>query len=417
MKLNRVVVTGIGAVTPVGKTAPEFWEALLKGKSGAAPISHFDASRFKTRFACEVKNFSPEDHFDRKEARKLDPFTQYALVAASEAMQNAAIDLQQANPHRIGVVWGSGIGGLKSLFEETSAYVLSDGTPRFNPFMIPKLISDIAAGQISIRFNLRGPNFTTTSACASSANAVSDAYNLLRLGKADIIVAGGSEATINPLGVGGFNSMHALSTRNDDFLTASRPFDKNRDGFVMGEGAGALILETLDHALERGAHIYAEVAGTGMTADAYHITSPRPDGEGAYMSMKAALDDAGLNITDIDYINTHGTSTPHGDVSEVKAIINLFGEYAYKISINSTKSMTGHLLGAAGAVESIACILTIRDGIIHPTINHFEDDPDIDYGLDFTFHNPRQRTVNVALSNTFGFGGHNVSIVFKKFSA
>lgn len=417
MKLSRVVVTGIGAVTPVGNTAPEFWEALLKGKSGAAPITHFDASRFKTRFACEVKNFSPEDHFDRKEARKLDPFTQYAMVAASEALQNSAIDLQLADPHRIGVVWGSGIGGLKSLFEETSSYVLSDGTPRFNPFMIPKLISDIAAGQISIKFNLRGPNFTTTSACASSANAVSDAYNLLRLGKADIIVAGGSEATINPLGVGGFNSMHALSTRNDGFQTASRPFDKNRDGFVMGEGAGALILENLEHALARGACIYAEVAGTGMTADAYHITSPRPDGEGAYMSMKAALGDAGLTVTDIDYINTHGTSTPHGDVSEVKAIINLFGEHAYKISINSTKSMTGHLLGAAGAVESIACILTIRDGVIHPTINHFEDDPEIDYGLDFTFHHAHQRMVNVALSNTFGFGGHNVSIVFKKYSA
>ena len=416
MKFSRVVVTGIGAVTPVGNNAQDFWKALIKGESGAELITHFDASKFKTRFACEVKNFYPEEHFEKKEVRKLDPFTQFALVAATEAISDSGIDLENSDVHRIGVVWGSGIGGLKSIYEETSSFVTSDGTPRFNPFMIPKLIADIAAGQISIKFNLRGPNYTTTSACASSANAISDAINLLRLGKADVIVSGGSESTINPLGMGGFNSMHALSTRNDDYKTASRPFDKDRDGFVMGEGAGALILETLEHARERGAKIYAEIAGTGLTADAYHITSPRPDGEGAYMSMKAAIMDAELSISDIDYINSHGTSTHHGDIAEVKAIVDLFGEHIARININSTKSITGHLLGAAGAIESIACILSIRDGIIHPTINHFTDDPEIDNRLNFTYHKACKRTVNVALSNTFGFGGHNVSLVFKKFS-
>lgn len=416
MKLNRAVITGIGAVTPVGNNAPDFWNALINGKNGVGLITHFDTSKFKTRFACEVKNFHPEEHFEKKEARKLDLFTQYALIAATEALNDSEINLQLADVHRIGVVWGSGIGGLNSLYEETAAFVLSDGTPRFNPFMITKMIADIAAGQISIKFNLRGPNYTTTSACASSAHAISDAYNLIRLGKADAVIAGGSEAAVNPLGIGGFNSMHALSTRNDDFHTASRPFDRDRDGFVMGEGSGALILENLDYALQRGAKIYAEVAGAGLTGDAYHITAPIPDGEGAYMSMKGALEDAGLPITAVDYINTHGTSTHPGDIAEIRAIKNLFGEHVYSMNINSTKSMTGHLLGAAGAIEAIASIMTIKDGIIHPTINHFNDDPEIDNQINFTFHNARKRSVNVALSNAFGFGGHNVSLVFKKFS-
>jgi len=416
MKLNRVVVTGIGAVTPVGSNAPDFWDALIKGKNGVGLITHFDTSKFKTHFACEVKNFLPEEHFERKEARKLDLFTQFALLAASEALKDSEINLDIADVHRIGVVWGSGIGGLNSLYEETAAFAISDGTPRFNPFMITKLIADIAAGQISIKFNLRGPNYTTTSACASSANAISDAYNLIRLGKADAVVSGGSEAAINQLGIGGFNSMHALSTRNDDFLSSSRPFDRDRDGFVLGEGAGALILENLEHAVQRGAKIYAEIAGTGLSGDAYHITSPRPDGEGAYMSMKIALEDAGLPITAVDYINTHGTSTPAGDISEIKAIKSLFGGHVYTMNLNSTKSMTGHLLGAAGAIEAIACIMSIKEDIIHPTINHFNDDPEIDNRINFTFIKSQKRKVSVALSNTFGFGGHNVSLVFKKFS-
>jgi len=416
MKLNRAVITGIGAVTPVGNNAPDFWNALINGKNGVGLITHFDTSKFKTRFACEVKNFQPEEHFEKKEARKLDLFTQYALVAATEALNDSEIDLQLADVHRIGVVWGSGIGGLNSLYEETAAFVLSDGTPRFNPFMITKMIADIAAGQISIKFNLRGPNYTTTSACASSAHAISDAYNLIRLGKAEAVIAGGSEAAVNPLGIGGFNSMHALSTKNDDFHTASRPFDRDRDGFVMGEGAGALLLENLDHALQRGAKIYAEVGGAGLTGDAYHITAPIPDGEGAYMSMKIALEDAGLPVTAVDYINTHGTSTHPGDIAEIRAIKNLFGEHAYSMNINSTKSMTGHLLGAAGAIEAIASVMTIKDGIVHPTINHFNDDPEIDNQINFTFHRAKKRTVNVAISNAFGFGGHNVSLVFKKFS-
>ena len=416
MKLNRVVVTGIGAVTPVGSNAPDFWNALINGKNGVDLITHFDTSKFKTHFACEVKHFLAEEHFEKKEARKLDLFTQFALVAATEAIKDSEIDLQLADVQRIGVVWGSGIGGLSSLYEETAAFVLSDGTPRFNPFMITKMIADIAAGQISIKFNLRGPNYTTTSACASSANAISDAYNLICLGKADAVISGGSEAAINQLGIGGFNSMHALSTRNDDFYTASRPFDKDRDGFVMGEGAGAIMLENLEHALQRGAKIYAELAGSGLTGDAYHITNPRPNGEGAYMSMKNALRDAGISIKEVDYINTHGTSTHHGDMAEIRGIKNLFGEHVYNISLNSTKSMIGHLLGAAGAIEAIACIMTIKDSIVHPTINHFNDDPEIDNNINFTFHKAQKRIVNVALSNTFGFGGHNVSLVFKKFS-
>jgi 3-oxoacyl-[acyl-carrier-protein] synthase II len=415
MKLNRAVITGIGAVTPVGNNATDFWDALINGTNGVGLITHFDTSKFKTRFACEVKNFHPEDHFEKKEARKLDLFTQYALIAATEALKDSEINLQHTDAHRIGVVWGSGIGGLNSLYEETVAFALSDGIPRFNPFMITKMIADIAAGQISIKFNLRGPNYTTTSACASSAHAISDAYNLIRLGKADAVISGGSEAAVNPLGIGGFNSMHALSTRNDDFLTSSRPFDRDRDGFVMGEGAGALLLENLDHALQRGAKIYAEVAGAGLTGDAYHITAPIPDGEGAYMSMKSALEDAGLPLTEVDYINTHGTSTYPGDIAEIKAIKNLFGEHVYSMNINSTKSMTGHLLGAAGAIEAIASVLSIKDGIIHPTINHFNDDPQIDNQINFTFHKAQKRTVNVAVSNAFGFGGHNVSLVFKKF--
>jgi len=415
MKLKRVVVTGLGALTPIGNTVPEFWDGLLNGVSGAAPITRFDCSKFKTQFACEVKNFDVNAFFDRKEARKYDRYAQYALVSADEAVKDAGFDLEKVDLDRIGVVWGSGIGGLETLLQEVSEYVKGDCNPRFNPFFIPKMISDIAAGHISIRYGFRGPNFTTTSACASSTNALVDAYNLIRLGKADAFVTGGSEAAVGDLGIGGFNAMHAISTRNDDPKTASRPFDKDRDGFVLGEGSGALIFEELEHALARGAKIYCEVAGGGLSADAYHMTSPHPDGLGARNVMKYALEDAGMKPEDIDHINTHGTSTPLGDIAEPQAIISLFGEHAYKININSTKSMTGHLLGATGAIEAIATLLAVVNDIVPPTINHFTDDPEIDNKLNFTFNKAQKRVVNAALSNTFGFGGHNGCVVFKKF--
>lgn len=415
MKLKRVVVTGLGALTPIGNTVPEFWDGLLNGVSGAAPITRFDCSKFKTQFACEVKNFDVNAFFDRKEARKYDRYAQFALVSADEAVKDAGFDLEKIDLDRVGVIWGSGIGGLETLLQEVSEYVKGDCTPRFNPFFIPKMISDIASGHISIRYGFRGPNFTTTSACASSTNALVDAFNLIRLGKADAFVTGGSEAAVGDLGIGGFNAMHAISTRNDDPKTASRPFDKDRDGFVLGEGGGALIFEELEHALARGAKIYCEVAGGGLSADAYHMTSPHPEGLGARNVMKYALEDAGMKPEDIDHINTHGTSTPLGDIAEPKAIVSLFGEHAYKININSTKSMTGHLLGATGAVEAIASVLAVVNDIVPPTINHFTDDPEIDNKLNFTFHKAQKRVVNAALSNTFGFGGHNGCVIFKKF--
>jgi 3-oxoacyl-[acyl-carrier-protein] synthase II len=415
MELKRVVVTGIGALTPIGSTAPAFFEALKKGVSGAAPITRFDASKFKTRFACEVKGFNPEDHFERKEARKIDQFTQFALVAVAEAMKDSKIDTQAIDLDRAGVIWGSGIGGLKTFQDECQGFFGGDGTPRFNPFFIPKMIADIASGHISIQYGFRGPNFTTVSACASSTNAINDAFTYIRLGKADIIITGGSEATVHETGVGGFNALHALSTRNDSPETASRPFDKDRDGFVLGEGSGCLILEEYEHAVKRGAKIYAEVVGGGMSADAYHLTAPHPEGLGALNVMRNALKDAGIKAEDIDYINVHGTSTPLGDIAETKAIIGVFGEHAYKLNISSTKSMTGHLLGAAGAIEARACVMAVSEDIIPPTINHFTDDPDIDNRLNLTFHTAQKRTVNYALSNTFGFGGHNSSIILKKF--
>ncbi len=415
MTLKRVVVTGLGALTPVGNTAVQFWENLLKGTSGAAPITRFDASKFKTRFACEVKNFKEEEFFDRKEARKLDPFAKYALVVADEAIKDSGIDLSKINVDKAGVIWGSGIGGLETFYNECAEFVKGDGTPRFNPFFIPKMIADIAAGHISIKYGLRGPNFTTVSACASSTNAIIDAYNYIRLGKATIFVTGGSEAAVNEAGVGGFNAMHALSTRNDSPATASRPFDVDRDGFVLGEGAGAIILEELEHAKARGAKIYAEVVGGGMSADANHITAPHPEGLGALNVMRSALEDAEMDASGIDYINVHGTSTPLGDIAETKAILAVFGENAYKLNISSTKSMTGHLLGAAGAIESIASILSVKNDIVPPTINHFTDDPQFDPKLNFTFNKAQQRTVNAALCNTFGFGGHNATVIFKKY--
>ncbi len=415
MKLKRVVVTGLGALTPIGSSANEYWEALIRGESGAGPITRFDASEFKTRFACEVKNYNPSDHFERKEARKYDLFTQYAMVSTDEAIKDARIDSEKVDLDRVGVIWGSGIGGLETFLKEVSGYAKSEGPPRFSPFFIPKMIADIAAGHISIKYGFRGPNYTTTSACASSANALIDCFNLIRLGKADIFVSGGSEAAINEAGVGGFSAMHAISVRNDDPGTASRPFDKDRDGFVLGEGGGTIIFEELEHALKRGAKIYAEVIGGGMSADAYHMTSPHPEGFGAKLVMQNTLSDAGLDIKDVDHINTHGTSTPLGDIAEPKAIVSLFGDHAYKISINSTKSMTGHLLGAAGAAEAIATILAVKNDIVPPTINHFTDDPEIDNKLDFTYHKARERKVDVALSNTFGFGGHNACLAFKKF--
>jgi len=415
MKLRRVVVTGLGALTPVGNTAPEFWNGLVTGVSGAGPITRFDASKFKTQFACEVKNFDPMNFFDRKEVRKYDPFTLFGLVAADEAVIDSGMDLSAIDLDRVGVIWASGIGGMSSFYDEVASFVTSDGTPRFTPFLIPKMIADIAAGHISIKYGFRGPNFATISACASSANALIDSYSYIKLGKANVFVTGGSEATINPAGIGGFNALHALSTRNDDPATASRPFDKDRDGFVMGEGGAAIIFEELEHALARGARIYCEVAGVGMSADAHHMTAPHPEGIGAMSSMRYALEDAGMSPDRIDHINTHGTSTPLGDIAEVKAIVGLFGEHSKKIAINSTKSMIGHLLGAAGAAEAVASILAVRNDIIPPTINHFTDDEEIDQNVDFIFNKASKRTVNAALSNTFGFGGHNASIIFKKF--
>lgn len=416
MLLKRVVVTGMGALTPIGNTLDEYWKALLAGKSGAAPIQHFDATLFKTHFACELKNFNIEDHIERKEARKIDPFAQYAMVSASEAVADSAILDSNPNLDRIGVIWGSGIGGLKTFQDEAQGFFEGDGTPRFNPFFIPKMIADIAAGHISIKYGFRGPNYVTVSACASSTNAIIDAFNMIRLGKADAIVTGGSEACVNEMGMGGFNALKALSTRNDSPETASRPFDVDRDGFVLGEGSGALILEELEHALARGAKIYAEVIGGGMSGDAYHITAPHPEGLGAKNTMLAALEDANISPDEIDYINVHGTSTPLGDIAEVKAIQQVFGDHAYDLNISSTKSMTGHLLGAAGAIEAIASIMAVKEDIVPPTINHFTDDPELDPKLNFTFNKAQKRTVNVALSNTFGFGGHNTSVIVKKFS-
>ncbi len=417
MELKRVVITGMGALTPIGNTLTEYWDALIAGKSGAAPITQFDATLFKTQFACEVKGFNVEDHIDKKEARKLDQFSQYAIVSATEAMADAALMESNPNLDRIGVIWGSGVGGLKTFQEESKNFFAGDGTPRFNPFFIPKMIADIAAGHISIKYGLRGPNYVTVSACASSTNAIIDSFNLIRLGKADAIVTGGSEAAVNEMGMGGFNALKALSTRNDSPETASRPFDVDRDGFVLGEGAGALILEEYEHAVKRGAKIYAEVIGGGMSGDAYHMTAPHPDGIGARNTMLAAIDDAEISASDIDYVNVHGTSTPLGDIAEVKAIQAVFGEHAYNLNISSTKSMTGHLLGAAGAIEAIACVMSVVHDIIPPTINHFTDDPELDPNLNFTFNKAQKRTVNIALSNTFGFGGHNTSVIVKKFKS
>ena len=415
MKLRRVVITGLGALTPLGNTAPEFWGGLVSGVSGAGPITHFDTSKFKTKFACQVKNFDPLNFFDRKEVRKFDPFTLYGMICADEAVKDSGINAENVDHDRVGVIWASGIGGMTTIFEEISGFNAGDGTPRFSPLMIPKMIADIAAGQISIRYGFRGPNFATVSACASSANALIDAFNYIRLGMADAFVTGGSEAAINIMGVGAFNAMHALSTRNDDPLTASRPFDKDRDGFVMGEGGAALIFEDLDHAIARGAKIYAEVAGAGMSADAYHITAPHPEGLGALNAMRSALRDAGMTINDIDHVNTHGTSTGLGDIAETAALAKLFGEHSSKVYVNSTKSMTGHLLGAAGAVEAMASVFAIQNDIIPPTINHFTDDPEVDQSLSFVFNKALHTTVDVALSNTFGFGGHNATLIFKKF--
>jgi 3-oxoacyl-[acyl-carrier-protein] synthase II len=416
MNLKRVVVTGIGALTPIGNTAEEFWNGLATGVSGAAPITRFDASLFKTQFACEIKNFDVEQFMDRKEARKMDPFTQYAMIAVDEAMADSGLDLEKINKARAGVIWGSGIGGLRTFQDEVTDFTKGDGTPRFNPFFIPKMIADISAGFISIKYGFRGPNFVTVSACASATNALIDAFNYIRLGKADIFISGGSEAAVTEAGVGGFNAMKALSQRNDSPQTASRPFDKDRDGFVLGEGAGALILEELDHAIARGAKIYAELVGGGMTADAYHITAPHPEGLGASSVMEITLDDAGLKPEDIDYINVHGTSTPLGDVGETKAILKIFGEHAYKLNISSTKSMTGHLLGAAGAVEAIASVLAIQNSLVPPTINHFTDDEAFDPKLNLTFNTAQKRDITYAMSNTFGFGGHNCSVIFKKYN-
>jgi 3-oxoacyl-[acyl-carrier-protein] synthase II len=415
MELKRVVVTGMGALTPLGNSVNDYWTGLVNGVSGADMITQFDASKFRTKFACEVKNFDPVQFLDRKEARKIDRFTQLALVASDQAMLDAGLDKQNINPDRVGVVFGSGIGGLITFQNEVTEFAKGDGTPRFNPFFIPKMILDIAAGQISMRHNLRGPNYAVVSACASSTNAIIDATLLLRLGKADIIVAGGSEAVISEAGVGGFNAMKAMSERNDDPKTASRPYDKDRDGFVMGEAAGVVVLEELEHAKARGARIYCEVIGGGASADAHHITAPHPEGLGAKNVMLAALDDAGMKPEDIDYINTHGTSTPLGDIAETKAILHVFGEHAYNLNISATKSMTGHCLGAAGVIEAIACIKAVVHDIVPPTINHVTDDPDLDPRLNFTFNKAQERTVNAALSNTFGFGGHNACVIVKKY--
>ena len=417
MQLKRVVITGLGAQTPLGLNVGDYWDGLLAGKSGAAAITLFDVSKYKTRFACEVKGFDPHNYLDRKEARKLDRFSQFAIAACEEAVNDANLLINKPDPDRVGVIWGSGIGGLRTFLDEVMEYARGDGTPRFNPFFIPKLIADIAAGHISMRYGYRGPNFCTVSACASSTNAIIDAFNYIRLGMADVFLCGGSEAAVNEAGIGGFGAMHALSQRNDDPETASRPFDLDRDGFVLGEGSGCLVLEELDHAIARGAKIYCEVAGGGMSADAYHLTATHPEGLGAYNVMRYALKDAGLATTDIDYINVHGTSTPVGDPSETKAIGKLFGEDAYRLNISSTKSMTGHLLGAAGAIEAIAAVLSVVNDIIPPTINHFTDDPAFDPKLNFTFNQSQKRVVDAALSNTFGFGGHNASIIVKKYKS
>ena len=417
MALKRVVVTGLGALTPLGNTVSEYWQGLTDGVSGCDIITQFDASKFKTQFACEVKNFDATNYLDRKEARKMDRFTQFAVIASDEAVKDAGISAENVNPDRVGVILGSGIGGIVTFQDEVIEFAKGDGTPRFNPFFIPKMILDIAAGQISMRHSFRGPNFAVVSACASSTNAIIDAFDNIRLIKADIIITGGSEAVVCQAGVGGFNAMKALSERNDDPKTASRPFDKDRDGFVMGEGAGILVLESLEHALARGAKIYCEIGGGGATADAHHITAPHPEGLGARNVMNAALLDAGMQPSDIDYINVHGTSTPLGDIAETKAILSVFGEDAYKLNISATKSMTGHCLGAAGALESLACILAITKDIVPPTINHFTDDPELDPKLNFTFNKAQHRVVNAALCNTFGFGGHNASVVIKKYKA
>ena len=414
MVLKRVVVTGLGALTPIGNTIEEYWNGLINGVSGAAPITYFDASKFKTQFACELKNFNAEDHLDRKEARKMDRYTQYAMVASEEAVRDADFNLEKIDKDRVGVIWGSGIGGLETFQIEMLNFAAGDGTPRFNPFFIPKMISDIACGYISIKYGFRGPNFATVSACASSTNAIIDAFNYIRLGHADAMVTGGSEAAVTIAGMGGFNAMHALSTRNDDPKTASRPMDKDRDGFILGEGAGALILEEYEHAIARGAKIYCEIGGGGMSADAHHITAPHPEGLGAKNVMLNCLRDAGLKPTDVDGVNMHGTSTPLGDLAESKAIEHVFGDHAYTMNLNSTKSMTGHLLGAAGAVETISSILSIKYGIVPPTINHFTDDENIDPKLNFTFNVAQKRDVNVLMSNTFGFGGHNACVLVKR---
>ncbi len=419
MELKRVVITGLGAITPLGNDVASTWEAAKAGRSGAAPITHFDASKFKTQFACEVKNFDANEHFDRKKARQLDLYAQYGVVAARQAVADAKLDGEDIDKNRVGVIVAAGIGGLHTFELEAGYYAMHEESgPRYNPFFIPKMIADIASGHVSMEYGFHGPNYGVVSACASSNNAIIDAFNLIRLGKADAIVAGGAEAAIYPAGVGGFNAMHALSTRNDSPETASRPFSASRDGFVMGEGSAILVLEELEHALKRGAHIYAEVAGGGMSADAYHLTATHPEGLGAKLAMQNALDDAGLKTTDIDYINVHGTSTPVGDVSEIKAIVDLFGDHAKKLNISSTKSMTGHLLGATGALEAMFSVLAVKEDIVPPTINHEEGDEDenIDYSLNFTFNKAQERTVNVALSNAFGFGGHNATVIVKKFA-
>lgn len=417
MELKRVVITGLGALTPIGNSIDEYWNALKSGVSGAAKITRFNAEKFKTQFACEVKNFNVEDHIDRREARRLDPFSQYAMVSSAEAMADSGLDLEKINLDRAGVIWGSGIGGLTTFQEEANGFAKGDGTPRFNPFFIPKMIVDIAAGHISMKYGFRGPNYVTVSACASSNNAMIDAFNLIRLGKSDVFITGGSEACVNEPGIGGFNALKALSTRNDDPKTASRPFDLNREGFVLGEGSGALIIEELEHAKARGAKIYAEIVGSGLSADAHHITAPHPEGLGAINVMEQALEEANIKPEDVDYINVHGTSTPLGDIAETKAIKHVFGEHAYQLNISSTKSMTGHLLGAAGAIEAIACIKAIENNIVPPTINHTTDDPAIDNKLNFTFNKAQERNITYALSNTFGFGGHNTSVVFKSYEA
>ena len=416
MKPRRVVITGLGALTPLGNTLPAYWEGLLSGTSGAAPITHFDSSKFKTQFACEIKDFDPLNFMDRKDARKCDRFAQYALVTTDEAITDAGLDFEKEDRDRIGVIWGAGIGGLETFQNEVLNFAKGEGSPRFNPFFIPKMISDIAPGLISIKHGLRGPNFATVSACASSSNAMIDSLNYIRMGFADIIVSGGSEAAVTIAGIGGFNAMHALSTRNEDPKTASRPFDRDRDGFVLGEGAGALILEEYEHAKARGAKIYAELAGGGLSADAHHMTAPHPEGIGAKKVMINCLRDAGLNPEDVDTINMHGTSTPLGDVAETNAVKAVFGDHAYKININSTKSMTGHLLGAAGAIEAIACIMAIKNSLVPPTINHQTVDEQFDPKINFTFGESQKRNINVALSNTFGFGGHNACLIFKKIS-